>query len=886
VNTPEYRYNRTDFLPLPVDLEHMDISLSFLEERVEGTARLRVKALQDLDEVVLDAMDLDIRSVECEAPDGGSGATDYRYLPDKAQLIVRLPRRVLAGETFHIRAGAACRPSGTLLEGIYRDTTPAGCPQQYISQCQQWGFQRILPVFDDCTAKCTMTTTIEADARYTHLVSNGDVCRETNPDGKPVPGPGDPSRQVITYENRVPMAPYLFIVAVGTWDVLEDEIVYPSGRRIRLEYLVPPGRKDGAVIPMRILKESVLWQAETQEYEYPYEVYRTICMEKSNFGGMENVGNTTIVTSAALVDEFTSDARLEYSYAVIVHEFEHNQCGSEVTMETPFDMWLNEAFTVDVERQFTGSRLDRDVTRLDEVAAMRAPTNGPLAVEDGGHLGNIVRQGFNHPDELVDGVTYVKAAEVINMLRLILGKDVFRRAKNLYFSRYHGANANTDQFFECFQEVSGKDLSRFKQEWLHTIGYPKIEAEWRYEEASRSLSVTFHQARSGKGGLFHVPVAFAAVDELGRDIAGTSTMVEITGERLALQFDDVPRPAFVSFNRDCSFYGTFSDRSATPDSLAGQIKLDANLFNRVEAMRRLTDRERIKLVHDVNAPIDDAWQETWAAVLREPDLPPGLRAYLLRIEEQSLDRTTLPMYRERYAARIRLLETLATRYTAELAAAFDAVDTYRRGAAPEEGIEERKLKAVLLRTLVEAGTPDVHRMAEDHFRRAWNFSDKASALRCINVSTHPRKPEFLEEAFGAWQHHLNGYTTYLAVVASGPHDDVFDLIAREEARPEFNIEHPGHSRALYLPVASNNRMLWTDAGIDWLARTVARLAPVNENTAIRLAAAFQHVARLSDDLKPRVVKALEAMREGVDAAKSASVAGRIRAYLDSVASDA
>ena len=323
-------------------------------------------------------------------------------------------------------------PTDNILDGIYKDTTPPGCPQQYMSQCQQWGFQRILPVFDDCIAKCTMVTTIEADARYTHLISNGNVCRRTNPDGKPALKPGDTSRKIITFENSIPMAPYLFIACVGTWDVLEDEIVYPSGRRVKLEYLVPPGRKQGVVVPMKILKESVLWQGKTQEYEYQREVYRTICMEKSNFGGMENVGNTTIITDAALVDEFTNDRRLEYAHGVIVHEFEHNQCGSDVTMETPFDMWLNEAFTVDVERQFMMSQFDRDGVRLDEIDSMRAPVGGPLAMEDGGHLGNIVRDGFNDPDELVDGVTYVKAAEVIRMLRLLLGPEVFRREEPLF----------------------------------------------------------------------------------------------------------------------------------------------------------------------------------------------------------------------------------------------------------------------------------------------------------------------------------------------------------------------------------------------------------------------------------------------------------------------
>ena len=97
---------------------------------------------------------------------------------------------------------------------------------------------------------------------------------------------------------------------------------------------------------------------------------------------MENVGNTTIVTDAALVTEHTLDMALLYAHAVIVHEFEHNQCGSETTMETPFDVWLNEAYTVDVERQFMAEIFDPAFIRLYQVDSIRNPLLGPLAIED------------------------------------------------------------------------------------------------------------------------------------------------------------------------------------------------------------------------------------------------------------------------------------------------------------------------------------------------------------------------------------------------------------------------------------------------------------------------------------------------------------------------
>ena len=874
-----YRYRRTDFKPLPVRLDHMDIVLRFFDDRVEGTNTLHITAREPMETVRLDARELDIAAVEFQS-DGDSGSTaTFDYRREDAALLVTLPCRLEPGDTFRIRAEAVCHPSDSILEGIYRDTTPPGCPPQYMCQCQQWGFQRILPVFDDCTAKCTMTTTLEGDARYTHLVSNGNISRDRNPDGKPVPLPGDPSRQVITYENPVPMAPYLFIAAAGTWEVLADEVVYPSGKHVKLEYLVPPGRVDDARLPMRILKDAVLWQHRALDYVYRHDVYRTICMEKSNFGGMENVGNTTIITSAALIDAFTGDRRLEYAYSVIIHEFEHNQCGSDVTMETPFDMWLNEAFTVDVERRYSAGVFDPDVVRLDEVDAMRAANHGPLAVEDGGHLGHIVREGFNHPDELVDGVTYVKAAEVIRMLRLILGAEAFRAGTDLYFSRHTGGNANTDQFFACLEEAGGRNLSHFRREWLHTIGYPKLTVDWAYDAGARQLTLNVRQARSGRGGLFHLPLAIAAVGAVGADIPGAAVVAEISGETTVLTLDNIPEPAFLSLNRDCSFYGTFEDRTSTSGQLRLQATGDPNGFNRVEAMRRLTDRERLKLIHDADAVIDEDWLTLYGTILEDIALPPGLKAYLLRIDEQSLDRSTLALPRERYRARLRLLRAVAGRHFDRLRRVFDSIDTYQPAVEPRDGIEERKLKAVLLRALIEADNAAAWDVAESHLRKARNFSDRAAALGCIDLSMHPRRREILDEAFALWKDHLNGYTAWLALIGAGRHDDVFERLAAAEARPEFRLEHPGHSRALFLPITANNKLLWTDRGLQWVADAAARLAPVNEYTAARMLACFGQVRQLGTDLKPRVLAALESVRSRIDREAVPTVAGRLDAYL-------
>ena len=877
----QFKYQREDFGALPVKLEHLTIRINFAGEKVEARCLLQMSAVNSLDELQLDARDLEIDFVEwLTGPEDAQGSPlSFEYRREKNKLAVKLPRRVEAGERFFVRTASRCTPTDHMLEGIYKDTTPPGAPQQFISQCQQWGFQRIMPVFDDCRAKCTMTTTIEADAAYTHLISNGNVSKTLNPGGAPVPKPGDPSRQLITFENPVPMAPYLFFVAAGSWDTLVDEVVYPSGRKVRLEYLVPLGSAEEARVPMAILKDSVLWVGRTQDYEYGFDTYRTICMTKSNFGGMENLGNTTIVTDAALITEHTLDHLLLYAHAVIVHEFEHNQCGSETTMETPFDVWLNEAYTVDVERQFMADLFDPAFVRLQQVDSIRAPLLGPLTIEDAGHFGRIVREGFNDPEELIDGVTYVKAAEVIRMLRLIIGAEAFQAGKRLYFSRYRAGNANTDQFFECFEEVSGVSLDQFKSEWLYRIGYPKVSAVTGYDSAAGRFHIRFNQeAEKGKKPFF-LPIAMSLVDGKGRDIEGTERVVTLREFATEVVFENLKEPpAFASMNRDSSFYGTFRHENADEKTLSTQARLDPNAYNRVDAMRKLTDRQRVKLLGDPAAPISSEWLDLYGALLSDKSLPASLKAYFLRIDEQPVDRSYAAWYLELVAAREKLMSAVNARFRDELVRLFRALET-TEGKTMREGIEERMLKGVLLDLIAIDDTEDSQRLILGSLGKAKTAAERVSALTALNRSTGPSRRSVLESYYEKWHSHLSGYANYLRVISSGTGADVFDMIEAEKSRKSFDINQPTWCRALFLTMAGNNKMVWTDRGIQWVADTVVSLAPINATTAGRLLNTFQHVASLKPHLKEKVTSALEQIVRLVPEQECASIHGQASTYL-------
>ncbi len=893
-----FRFKRSEFRLPVVQLNHMEIEISFFETHVEGTATLTLTAREPLATLELDACDLEVFEVaaaredprsptlavlESERPREPESFQPCAFSLDalRNKLVVTLPRPLAAGEALRLFTRCRCTPSDALLEGLYRDITPSGAPQQYMSQCQQWGFQRILPVIDDCTAKCTFRTTLEGDSRYTHLISNGDIDRVTNPNGRPVPKPGDPSRQVITFVNNVPMAPYLFIACAGTWDVLADSVTYPDGRRIALEYLVPPGKTDGARIPMEILKRSILWQHATLAYVYPFDTYRTICMEKSNYGGMENVGNTTIITEAALIDDTTADARLIYAHGVIVHEYEHNHCGSGVTMESPFDMWLNEAYTVDIERQFMASVFDPAFMRLRETDATRAPGTGPLAVEDTGKFGQIVREGVNNPDELVDGVTYVKAPEVLNMLRQLLGPDVYAAGARLYFARYNGGNANTAQFLACFEEAAGQSLAAFSHEWLFTVGYPQVTVRYAYDEARRKLHLHLLQTRSGAGGFFTLPFSFAAVDAEGRDIPGTARTVRFDTPEIEIDLPDMPAPAFLSLNRDAGFYGTCTDRSATVATLTQQVRLDRNAFNRVEALRRLTDIERRLLLAEPSATVSEGWLAVYCGLFADTSVSDGIKGYLLKIDEQSLDRTLLPHVREGYIVRQRLLQAAAQACgeQALLSALCPPSPVLCPPADLPAAIERRFLKNAFLQLLVGLDTPAAHAALEDHLARSVNITDRLNTLTAIWQSSHPARRALLAREGETLRQTLGGYLGYLQVIGLSPREDVFEAIEEEARRPSFSLSHPGLSRALYVPLSLNNAQLWTPRGLRVMTDTVLQLAPVSEVTTLRLIAPFQAYPGFAPGLRVAVAAALREMLAGLRVEQCPSVTGRLEAYL-------
>lgn len=912
-----YRFERRDWRLPPAQLRHIDLELRIFDDRIEGVETLFFEAREEISVLALDAQELEIglsERLEGAVPGTAPGAQVPEVVPlasvfDKKARRLSLPlgRAVPPGGGFAVRIRATCRPTQNVLDGAYFDVTPPGAPPQIVSQCQQWGFQRIMPIVDDCTAKCTWRTALEGSARYTHLVTNGDVDRSECPDGRPVPLPGDPSRVRIVYRNDTPMPPYLFLVAAGTWDCLADSVELPSGRTVRLEYLVPPGSTAGARVPMDILKRAAVFQARFTGCGYGRECYRTICMEKSNFGGMENVGNTTIITEAALLDEWTPDRRLFYAHGVIVHEFEHNHCGSGVTMRTPFDMWLNEAYTVTVERAFVRESFGESLCRLDELDGLRDGLRGPLAAEDGGASAPVVRDGFDSPDDVVDGVTYDKAPEILGMLSALVGRGVYESSMAAYFARHDGGNVDTSDFLAAFG-VRGFDpasaapgapvppgdpvLARFFREWLFTTGYPRIRASWKHDPAARRLSVKLSQKRSpGSSGFsrpFVVPLRVRGVRADGSAVPEIDRTLVLENGETVFGFENVAEaPAFVDWNSGLPFYGTISDDTATPETLALAARVSPFPIGRVEAARALATRAAAG-----DADAADALFAAMESALDDGGLDPAVRAALLSVEADDLDASSFPAGPARAVAARGLRRAAARRFGFDrLRAAFDAAAQAPAGRTADAaggldplsaGLPLRSLRRAVAALLAATGDDRANAVLEEAFESAGCIGGRLGAAAAAVDGSLPVRAKLLDRLRELCKDRPGAFAAYLALVGSDPDpDSLFGAVAAAESDPSFRPEHPGHARSLYAAVSRNAEALWTERGLAWFREKLVGMAAVNENVSIAMLGAVQDWRRLPDPLRSAAEALLRsALAETAKTAPGAlSLPGRIRDLL-------
>ena len=443
-----------------IDEVELDFALDPNATRVSSKLKLRPnpKAANSRPPLILDGESLTLESVSLDGKP--VAAADYR-IDDKSLTIPKVPDRPFVLETV-----TRCDPeANTALSGLYRSRGT------YCTQCEPEGFRRITYFLDRPDVLAVYTVRIEAAREEAAvLLANGNPVAAGD-----VAGTG---RHFAVWHDPHPKPSYLFALVGGNLACVPDSFTTASGRDVKLNIYVEPGKEDRCGWAMDSLKRAMRWDEQRFGREYDLDVFNIVAVSDFNMGAMENKGLNIFNDKLVLARPDTaSDGDYGAIEGVIAHEYFHNWTGNRVTCRDWFQLCLKEGLTVFRDQEFTADLRSGPVKRILDVRMLRTHQ----FPEDAGPLAHPVRPAsYIEINNFYTATVYEKGAELCRMLQTMLGRDGFRKGLDLYFERNDGEAATVEDFVGAMADASGRDLSQFML-WYNQSGTPELACSLDYD---------------------------------------------------------------------------------------------------------------------------------------------------------------------------------------------------------------------------------------------------------------------------------------------------------------------------------------------------------------------------------------------------------------------
>ena len=103
---------------------------------------------------------------------------------------------------------------------------------------------------------------------------------------------------------------------------------------------------------------------------------------------------------------------------------------------------------------------------------------------------DLVRYHYDDREEVFDTHTYEKGGRILHMLRNMIGDDAFFKSLQLYLTKYKFGNTEVSQLRKAFEDVTGRDLSIFFNQWYFGNGHPIINYDCSYTKDSVYIKVS------------------------------------------------------------------------------------------------------------------------------------------------------------------------------------------------------------------------------------------------------------------------------------------------------------------------------------------------------------------------------------------------------------
>jgi leukotriene-A4 hydrolase len=453
---------------------HLQIELEVDFERkvLHGHVDLGLEAVRDgLRQVVLDTRDLAVTAVDAVPPAGPLQTLQFA-LGQKSEafgqpLVINLNEAKSVGTRFVVRVHYETSPNASGLQWLPPSQTEGKKYPYLFSQFEAIHCRSTVPCQDSPSIKAPYAARVTVPKPLVALMSALSV-GETEQEGK----------TTFVFHQRVPIPSYLIAFVVGN---LVSKDIGP-----RSKVWTEPEKAEAAAWEFANTEE---YLKTAEELLTPYEWGRyDILMLPSSFpyGGMENPCLTFVTPSLLAGDRSLTD--------VVAHEIAHSWMGNLVTNRTWEHFWLNEGFTVFIERKIIG-RL-----RGEKHRQFSALLGNHALVESIAHFGQanqeftklIQNQQDADPDDAFSSVPYEKGSQFLYFLELTVGgAALFEPFLQAYVKKFAHSTLTSEEFkdffLQYFNELPGFDASKLDaidwDAWFNSPGLPPVDIVSKFDDS-------------------------------------------------------------------------------------------------------------------------------------------------------------------------------------------------------------------------------------------------------------------------------------------------------------------------------------------------------------------------------------------------------------------
>lgn len=550
------------------DLVHtkLDASFDFPNAYLNGKVWITAKPhFYPSDSINLDAKGMEIRKVSLVK---GNQMNDLKYDYDGMNLRIRLDKTYKRQDQYTLYIDYTAKPNEYKAKGSAAITDAKGLyfinpkgeekdkPTQIWTQGETEATSVWCPTIDKPNQKTTQEILMTVPDKYVTLSNGKLVSQKKNSNGT----------RTDHWKMELPHAPYLFFMGVGDYAVIKDSY---KGKEVN--YYV---EKEYAGVAKKIFgntPEMMGYFSRILGVEYPWVKYSQIVGRDYVSGAMENTTATLHQESAQqdareLVDENSWER-------VIAHELFHQWFGDLVTTESWSNLTVNESFANYSEYLWNEYKYGKDEADAHNYEDMMG------YVMSGSDKKDLVRFRYSDKEDMFDAVSYNKGGRILHMLRNYVGDSAFFASLNKYLTTNKYKAAEAHQLRLAFEEVTGKDLNWFWNQWYFGAGHPKITVDYGYDEASKKVQVIVKQTQTS-GKIFRLPVAIDVYS--GGKKTRHNVWVENATDTFSFAYNT--RPELVNFDGDKVLLAEKKENNKSLDNYIFQYKQAGKYLDRKEAI--------------------------------------------------------------------------------------------------------------------------------------------------------------------------------------------------------------------------------------------------------------------------------------------------------------